>query len=226
MTLNIISQAQRDFLTASAAFNALACLKDTSSSGWHLYNFQRNLWFHWNKNHSYCGIILTLAHEGGWPMITKGLHLLFFRLEVITLLLLPLTFTLFHFLCVVTKQISFPSSLIQDETSTELQSVRNLGRWINVWKRQRQNCLSAKTLPMIKRCCHLIEINYCLKITNQRLSKMISRISSLLKMTIHLWIKSIFILYVKLNETIKEFLHFGHISFCLHGLLLSLLKLI
>lgn len=61
-------------------------------------------------------------------MITKGLHLLFFRLEVITLLLLPLTFTLFHFLCVVMKQISFPSSLIQDETSIELQSVRNLGR--------------------------------------------------------------------------------------------------
>lgn len=68
-------------------------------------------------------------------MFTEGLDLLFFRLGVNMLLLLPLTFTLFHFLCIVTKQISFLSSLIQDETSTELQSVRKF--------RQMNKCMKA-----------------------------------------------------------------------------------
>lgn len=74
-------------------------------------------------------------------MITEGLHLLFFRPEVITLLLLPLTFTWFHFLCVVAKQISFSNSLIQDETSTELQSVRKF--------RQMNKCMKAPKTELL-----------------------------------------------------------------------------
>lgn len=74
-------------------------------------------------------------------MITESLHPLFFRLEVITLLLLPLTFTLFHFLCVATKQISFPNSLIPDETSIELQSVRKF--------RQMNKCMKAPKTELL-----------------------------------------------------------------------------
>lgn len=140
MKLNIISPAQRYFLTALAAFNTFACLKDSSSFVWHLYNFQGNLQFHWNIHHSYCGLILTLAHGGEWPMITEGFHLLLSGLKL-SCYSFPLTFTLFHFLCVLRKQILFLNSLIQDETSVELQSVRKF--------RQMNKCMKAPKTELL-----------------------------------------------------------------------------
>lgn len=79
--------------------------------------------------------------EMRWPMSTVGLHLLFFRHEVIILALLITTFTLFHFLCVVMKQTAFPTSLIQDGTSSELQS---LGKF-----RQMNKCMKAPKAELL-----------------------------------------------------------------------------
>lgn len=71
----------------------------------------------------------------------RGFSSAFVRPEVIMLLLFPLTFTLFHFLCVLRKQILFLNSLIQDETSVELQSVRKF--------RQMNKCMKAPKTELL-----------------------------------------------------------------------------